>query len=46
MMREKIIGWRGRVQLMNALAYLCFKNKDYTSALKFNIEAQTIISPE
>ena len=44
LMMGKIIGWRGRVQLMNSLAFLSFKNKDYTSALRFNIEAQKIVS--
>ena len=29
---------------MNSLAFLAFKNKDYTSALKFNIDAQKIVS--
>ena len=44
LMRGRIVGWRGRVHLMNSLAFLAFKNKDYTSALKFNIDAQTIVS--
>lgn len=38
-MQDKILAWIGRVQFMNALAFLAFKNKDFTSALRFNIEA-------
>ena len=43
LMKDRVLAWVGRVQLMNALAFLCFKHKDYTSALRFNIEAQTIV---
>ena len=44
LMSEKVMKWRGRVSLLNALAFLSFRHKDYTSALRFNIEAQTIVS--
>ncbi len=44
LMQNKILAWKGRVQFMNSLAFLSFKNKDYTSALRFNIEAQTIVA--
>ena len=39
LMKDRVLAWVGRVQLMNSLAFLCFKHKDYTSALRFNIEA-------
>ena len=43
LMKNRIINWIGRVQLMNSLSYLSFKHKDFTNSLRFNIEAQTII---
>lgn len=42
-MLNKVLLWQGRIQLMNSLAYFFLKQKDYTNALKFTIEAQLLI---
>ena len=34
--------WRGRIQLLNGLAYFFFKQKDIANALKLAFEAQSI----
>jgi len=42
-LNERMVQWRGRVQMLNCMAYYFARQKDIPNALKHTFEAQKII---